>query len=172
MFVAVFLLHFHHIFWSRCFRLLQQPQSVFEGAHFWRFLRVSFSRVLVQCKPSSPATGAYSFSKSEMGVCSVMCAQTLDLLCQVPLEETRYCTVDSLPKGIAAELTPGMGIESLPQSKHLITSRTLCLLATAHVALARYSKSRIANPGPPFTASLLSKGSTVHVLYLSLSNGA
>ena len=60
-------------FWSRSPRIPQQPQSVFEGAHFCRFYRVSFSRVLVHCHPSSPATGAYSFSKSEMGfyVCAV-----------------------------------------------------------------------------------------------------
>ena len=36
------------------------------------------SPFLVHCHPSSLATGVYSFSKSEIGLCSVMCAQTQD----------------------------------------------------------------------------------------------
>ena len=57
---------FEHFF-SRSPRILQQPQSDFEGAHFCMFKQVFFSRVMVHCHLSTPDTGAYSFSKSEMG---------------------------------------------------------------------------------------------------------
>ena len=66
---------FCHFFISRSPHKLQQPQAVFYGAHFCSLKPVSFSRVLVHCHQSSPATGAYSFSKSEMGfyLCAVLC---------------------------------------------------------------------------------------------------
>ena len=65
-FSTPFLSHFY-----RSSRILQQPQSVFEVAHFCRFLTSSLlscvgalSSIII-ADDSSP-TGAYSFSKSEM----------------------------------------------------------------------------------------------------------
>ena len=50
---------------------------------------------------------------------------------KVSSEKTRLCTVNPLPKGIAAEKTSGVGIEPLPQCKHWITSPTRYPSATA-----------------------------------------
>ena len=63
MSIAVFLLHFHHIYW------VGLPAYLSNHSLFWRehiFVGCNEFPALI-CHPSSPATWAYSFSKSEMG---------------------------------------------------------------------------------------------------------
>ena len=66
---------FYHIFWVGLPAYFSNHSPFLREHIFCRFQRVSYSRVLVHCHPSSPAKEAYSFWKSAMGfyVCVVLC---------------------------------------------------------------------------------------------------
>ena len=67
---------------------------------------LSFSRVLVHCHPSSPATGAYSFLKSEMGfyACAVWCVHRHRTSCF-----KSHLRSKSLTQGDCSRMSAGSG---------------------------------------------------------------
>ena len=81
---AVFL---HHFF-SRSPSILQQTQSVFREHIFCKFEQVSVTCMLVQCHPSSPATGALTLFRDFMFFtqCNV-CTDTGPLVISTILED-------------------------------------------------------------------------------------